>query len=52
MAFKIGNQTVLDIDVGGGTKIESATDKDVVLYPGTRQELQLMVLILVASQLT
>ena len=39
MAFKIGNQTVLDIDVGGGTKIESATDKDVVLYPGTGGEI-------------
>jgi len=39
VAFKIGNQTVLDIDVGGGTKIESATDKDVVLYPGTGGEI-------------
>ena len=39
MAFKIGNQTVLDIDVGGGTKVESATDKDVVLYPGTGGEI-------------
>ena len=43
MAFKIGNQTVLDIDIGGATKIESATDKDVVLNPGPGGEIYVSV---------
>jgi len=43
VAFKIGNQTVLDIDIGGATKIESATDKDVVLNPGPGGEIYVSV---------
>jgi hypothetical protein len=39
VAFKVGNQTVLDIDGSGGTKLESALDKDVVLYPGIGGEI-------------
>ena len=33
MAFKVVNQSVIDIDTDGATKIESATGKDIVLYP-------------------
>ena len=39
MAFKVGNQTVIDIDIGGGTRVESALDKDLVLYPGDGGEI-------------
>jgi len=39
VAFKVGNQTVIDIDIGGGTRVESALDKDVVLYPGDGGEI-------------
>ena len=33
MAFKVVNQSVIDVDTDGATKIESATGKDIVLYP-------------------
>jgi len=39
VAFKVGNQTVIDIDIGGGTRVESALDKDLVLYPGDGGEI-------------
>ncbi len=41
MAFKIGNQTVLDIDGVGGTRIDSATGTDVVLGAGTGGEISI-----------
>ena len=33
MAFKLGNQTVLELDAAGSTQISSASGKDVALYP-------------------
>jgi len=33
MAFKLGNQTVLELDASGSTQISSASGKDVALYP-------------------
>jgi hypothetical protein len=38
VGFKVGNQTVLDIDETGATVIESAPDKDVVIDPGLNGE--------------
>ena len=33
MAFKLGNQTVLNLDSDGATQIASASGKDIALYP-------------------
>jgi hypothetical protein len=33
MAFKVGSQTVIDLDLGGATQLQSAAGKDIALYP-------------------
>ena len=33
MAFKHGNSTLIDLDAGNDTKLQSATGKDIVFYP-------------------
>ena len=33
MAFKVGSQTVIDLDLGGATQLQSAVGKDIALYP-------------------
>ena len=33
MAFKHGDQTLITLDAGGATQLQSATGKDIVIYP-------------------